>query len=108
MHMCFNIHVNVLFVQTMCLSISVACIIGIRVHDTESVVLFNIKYNIYSQTLVSVKNAYVLLAIKFRIHTISFIVKYPVENTMAFGGVPTGSKNAKEALRVMGIIKNSG
>jgi hypothetical protein len=38
----------------------------------------------------------------------SLIVKYPVVKTMAFGGVPTGSKNANDALRVIGIMKYSG
>lgn len=38
----------------------------------------------------------------------SLIVKYPVEKTMAFGGVPTGSKNANDALSVIGIMKYSG
>lgn len=41
-------------------------------------------------------------------NTMSLIDKYPVEKTMALGGVPTGSKNANDALRVIGIMKYSG
>ena len=38
----------------------------------------------------------------------SGIFKYPVENTIAFGGVPTGNTNANEAAIAVGIIKYRG
>lgn len=40
--------------------------------------------------------------------TMSGTVKWPYENTMAFGGLATGKRNAHEALIVAGIITRRG
>ena len=43
-----------------------------------------------------------------KIITMSVILRYPVENTIALGGVATGNINAKEQAMVAVIIKYSG
>jgi hypothetical protein len=40
--------------------------------------------------------------------TISLTFRYPVENTIAFGGVPTGNMKAKEQEIATGTIKARG
>lgn len=45
---------------------------------------------------------------KKAIFTISGIVRYPVENTIAFGGVATGNIKANEQATVADIMRYSG
>lgn len=40
--------------------------------------------------------------------TMSDILRYPVENTIALGGVPTGNMKANDAATAHGIIKYRG
>lgn len=41
-------------------------------------------------------------------HTMSLTLRYPAAKTMAFGGVATGNKKAKDDAMVHGIMKYSG